>query len=170
MLMSVFRAVLLWIGCLGFVLDLMGQAPIPAPANPWAAANLNVLDKDTNGMFLDANPVYIRAIQTTFPDIRNPADLVGRNDFDFYPKELATQFRADDARVIAGGVPLEQVEDNQPIGGVRTRVHVTKIPLRNDEGTVEIPLGLRCRFRRGSIHSTWSRGSGSHRACGRSSL
>jgi branched-chain amino acid transport system substrate-binding protein len=140
MLMRLFRAFLLWIGCLRFVLDLMGQAPIPAPANPWAAANLNVLDKDTNGMFLGANPVYIRAIQTTFPDIRTAADLVGRNDFDFYPKDLATQFRADDARVIAGGLPLEQVEDNQPIGGVRTRVHVTKIPLRNDEGTI---VGLR---------------------------
>ncbi len=116
------------------------QVPIPTPANPWAATQLNVLDKDTNGTFLNANPVYVRSLQATFPEVHTAADLLGKNDFDFYPKDLATQFRADDARVIAGGLPLEQVEDNQPIGGVRTRVHVTKIPLRNDDGWI---VGLR---------------------------
>ena len=125
---------------LGWCVSAVAQVPIPPPANPWAAAQLNVLDKDTNGFFVNANPVYVRSLQTAFPEIRAAADLVGRNDFDFYPKELAMQFRADDAHVIAGGVPLEQVEDNQPIGGVRTRVHVTKIPLRNDEGRT---MGLR---------------------------
>ncbi len=125
---------------LGWILSSVAQIPIPPPANPWAAGQLNVLDKDTNGMFLNANPVYVRSLQAAFTEVRTAADLVGKNDFDFYPKDLATQFRADDARVIAGGVALEQVEDNQPIGGVRTRVHVTKIPLRNDEGRI---VGLR---------------------------
>lgn len=132
---------LIWgVIALGWIVSVAAQAPIPPPANAWAASQLNVLDKDTNGVFVNANPVYLRSLQAAFPGVRTLADLVGKNDFDFYPKDLAMMFRADDARVLAGGVPLEQVEDNQPIGGVRTRVHVTKIPLRNDNGRI---FGLR---------------------------
>jgi ABC-type proline/glycine betaine transport system substrate-binding protein/ABC-type branched-subunit amino acid transport system substrate-binding protein len=113
---------------------------IPAPANTWAASNLFVLDKDTNGVFLDANLRYVQSLQPLFPEIQSVTNLIGHDDFYFYPAALAEKFRADDQNVLAGGVPFTTVEANEPVGGVRTIVRVTKIPLRDEIGRV---IGLR---------------------------
>jgi branched-chain amino acid transport system substrate-binding protein len=116
------------------------QTIIPAPANPWAATYLYVLDKDTNSIFINANKLFLASIRPLFPEIQTVTNLIGKDDFYLYPADLANKFRADDARVLAGGVPFVTEEANQPVGGVRTTVRVTKIPLRDQSGAV---IGLR---------------------------
>ncbi len=113
---------------------------LPAPVNAWAAQNLYVLDKDTNGVYINANVVFVSSLTPAFPEIKSLADLIGRNDFYFYPADLANQFRADDHKVEAGVVPFSTVEVNEPLGGPRTVVHVTKMPLRDEAGII---IGLR---------------------------
>jgi hypothetical protein len=120
-----------------------GQTTIPAPANRWEAENVFVIDKNTRSEFINANDLYIRSLQTEFPDIRSVTNLIGRNDFAFYPEELAQKFREDDARVIASGIEFSTVEDNQLEGGQRHAVFVRKIPLRDEGGTI---IGLRITF------------------------
>jgi branched-chain amino acid transport system substrate-binding protein len=65
---------------------------------------------------------------------------MGHDDFYFYPGDLANKFRADDRKVMESGMPFTTVEANQPEGGVRTIVSVTKVPLRDEYGRV---IGLR---------------------------
>jgi len=113
---------------------------IPPPANAWAAEHLYVLEKDANGVFLDANARYVDSLKPLFPEIQSVTHLMGRDDFHFYPPELAEKFRADDERVRRGGEPLETVEINEPVGGVPTMVWVTKVPLRDETGAI---IGLR---------------------------
>ena len=117
-----------------------GQPAIPAPANAWAAHYLYVLDKDTNGVFLNANNLYWQSLQPLFPEIQSVTNLTGHDDFYFYPADLANKFRADDRKVLAGGVPLVTVEVNEPAGGPRTIVRVTKVPLRDENERI---IGLR---------------------------
>lgn len=123
-------------------LQMAGQdfPPIPPPANTWAAQNLYVLDKDTNGVFVNANSLFWQSLRPAFPEIQSVADLAGRDDYYFYPADLANQFRADDRRVLTAGVPLVTVEVNEPVGGPRTVVRVTKVPLRDSRDRI---IGLR---------------------------
>lgn len=124
--------------CLGTaVWEAAGATTIlPELTNVWEQAHLFILDKDTNSVFINANERFIDSLRADFPQIRTVADLIGKTDFDFYPADLANTYRADDQRVIAGGVPWEVVERYQPMGGAATFVFTSKTPLRDDAGRI----------------------------------
>jgi PAS domain S-box-containing protein len=66
---------------------------------------------------------------------KSEAEVLGKNDFDIYPKELAEGFYADDQKVIQTGQPVidreEYVIDEQ---GQKLWLLTTKVPLRDEEG------------------------------------
>ncbi|MCP4687212.1 MAG: PAS domain S-box protein [Desulfobacterales bacterium] len=69
-----------------------------------------------------------------------PEEMVGRCDLDFFPKEQAEAYRADDANVIASGQPL--VDRVEPVRGGNDRsfwVLTKKLPILDDDGR---PAGL----------------------------
>ncbi len=82
---------------------------------PWAAlaAERNLLRtlidnlpdyifaKDREDRFLISNLAHARAVLATTPE-----ELVGKTAFDFFPPELAAQYRADDEAVMQSGQPL----------------------------------------------------------------
>ena len=87
------------------------QTVIPEAANAWERAHVQIIDKDTNSVFLNANPLFLSSVGSVFPEIRSVTNLIGRDDFAFYPLDLAEKFRADDARVIASGQEFSTVEE-----------------------------------------------------------
>jgi tripartite-type tricarboxylate transporter receptor subunit TctC len=117
-----------------------GQTTLPVFDTPWLQANAITIDKDTNSVFLNANELFLASLRRSFPTIKTVTNLIGRDDFYFYPPDLAEKFGADDRRVMDSGIALVTVEDNQPLGGVRTSSQVTKRPLRRPDGTI---YGLR---------------------------
>jgi len=119
-----------------YLIPAPNQTVIPEPANAWERAHVQIIDKDTNSVFLNANPLFLSSVGSVFPEIRSVTNLIGRDDFAFYPLDLAEKFRADDARVIASGQEFSTVEENQLEGGIRTRVFVRKTPLRDSKGTI----------------------------------
>lgn len=106
------------------------QTVIPPPRNAHEAATVIVIDKDTNSTFINANDLYIRSLQAAYPEIQSVTNLIGKNDYAFYPEDLAEKYRADDARVLATGRPFVTIEGNE-VGGVRRFFHVRKEPLRD---------------------------------------
>ncbi|MFM1768288.1 MAG: Signal transduction histidine-protein kinase BarA [Verrucomicrobiota bacterium] len=118
------------------------QTLIPPPANRWEAEHLFILDKDTNSTFINANDLYLRSLQPAFPEIQSITNFIGRNDYAFYPEDLANKYREDDARVMASGVPLETIEEYTQ-DGVRGYVFTSKTPLRNAAGVI---FGLHIEF------------------------
>ena len=87
--------------------------------------------KDLDGRFLAANPATARQVGAP-----NVAALIGKTDFDFHPKDIARQFRADEERVLMAGKP-ETIE--QPLirdGGSRGWLSTLKSPLRDRSGTM----------------------------------
>ncbi|HWW03644.1 MAG TPA: SpoIIE family protein phosphatase [Candidatus Acidoferrum sp.] len=70
-------------------------------------------------------------------------EIVGKTDFDFFPKELAGKYQRDDRRVLETGQPYETVEEHQPPGGGKIYVQVVKTPLREPGGGI---LGLQGIF------------------------
>jgi methyl-accepting chemotaxis protein len=94
--------------------------------------------KDVNGRFLLANIAEARIMGA-----KSPSDLLGKNDFDFHSRELATRYHEDEQAVIRSGKPLlaREEECRHPAGNL-VRLETTKIPLRDTAGTVTGLVGI----------------------------
>jgi PAS domain S-box-containing protein len=85
--------------------------------------------KDLAGRYLLVNREY----ETLF-GIANK-ELIGRTDFDIFPREFAEKFREVDARVVATGQILDVEETAPHPDGPHTYIS-SKFPLRDDRGQV----------------------------------
>ncbi|HLP76355.1 MAG TPA: SpoIIE family protein phosphatase, partial [Candidatus Paceibacterota bacterium] len=83
----------------------------------------HVFRKDLQGRFTFANQQYCKHYNCTLDQI------LGKTDFDFFPTELAEQYRRDDWRVMETGQTFEIVEEHHPIGQKKRIVQVVKTPL-----------------------------------------
>jgi sigma-B regulation protein RsbU (phosphoserine phosphatase) len=90
----------------------------------------NVFRKDLQGRFTFANQQYCRHYGAPLEEI------LGKTDFDFFPKELAEKYQVDDQRVMATGKTFEIVEEHHPLGQEKTFVQVVKTPLYGKDGTI----------------------------------
>ncbi len=57
--------------------------------------------KDTESRFINGNLTVAQLMGATSVD-----ELIGKTDFDFFPKELATQYFADEQAIIKTGQPF----------------------------------------------------------------
>ena len=93
------------------------------------------LHKDRESTYISCNDLFAR-------DLGIPAaDVAGKTDFDFFPRELAEKYRADDRLVIETGREIEVEEDYVEDGNSRT-VLTRKVPLLDDNGEVRGVIGV----------------------------
>jgi PAS domain S-box-containing protein len=87
--------------------------------------------KDLAGRFIVANQATGELMKSG-----SARNLVGRTDFDFYPKKLAAGFREDDLAVIQSGEPgrFDQLFDFG--NGQRGWLSTLKVPMRNAKGEI----------------------------------
>jgi len=91
---------------------------------------MNVFRKDLEGKFTFSNKLFCETL-------RRPLEqIIGMTDHDFFPKELAEKYRADDAKVAQTGETFEDVEEHQKPNGEKIYVQVFKTPVRNFRGEV----------------------------------
>ncbi|HLT40089.1 MAG TPA: PAS domain-containing protein [Enhygromyxa sp.] len=67
--------------------------------------------------------------------------VLGKTDFDLFPRETAERVRADDRRVVESGEPLVVEGVTQFPSGLRTFL-TTKFPIRDDQGHIYAVCGL----------------------------
>jgi len=75
--------------------------------------------------------------------VQSEAEILGKDDFKFYPKELAEEFLADDQLVLRTGQPLLDREEyifNEK--GQKRWLLTSKLPLRDSEGRIIGLLGI----------------------------
>jgi phosphoserine phosphatase RsbU/P len=97
----------------------------------------NVFRKDLLGRFTFANQQYLKPYKCKLEDI------LGKTDFDFFPKELAEKYEKDDRRVMETGQSYEIIEEHQPVGQEKIIVQVVKTPLYSADGKI---IGLQGIF------------------------
>ncbi len=90
----------------------------------------NVLRKDREGRFTFANTNFCKTLGKPLDEV------LGRTDFDFYPKELAEKYRQDDRRVVETGKTFEAVEEHRTPDGRTMFVEVAKTPVHDSKGEV----------------------------------
>ncbi len=93
--------------------------------------------KDINCKFLLANDACCHGMGT------DRVAVVGKDDFDFFSKELAQQFFDDEQKVMRSGEPLlNREEETVYYDGRRCHVLTTKVPLRDASGKVIGIMGI----------------------------
>lgn len=91
--------------------------------------------KNTESVYVSCNANYAEDLGIT------PEEIVGKTDFEFYPKELAEKYRADDRRVIDSG-RAEEIEERYVQRGEQRRIQTVKTPIEDDSGKVVGILGI----------------------------
>ncbi len=94
-------------------------------------------------IFLKDPDLRFRAVNNKFCAARNctEAEVIGKTDFDFFPREMAEKYRADDKVVLTEGRALQIVEQNLYHGHCRT-VRVFKTPVKDEHGHITGVLGI----------------------------
>lgn len=106
----------------------------------WSQSLLENLDqaiffKDRDCRFIQVNRRVCEALG------KQESEILGKSDFDFFPRDLAEKYRADDLRVIEKGEQLETEEETLIEGQMRT-VRVSKTPIRDAQGGICGVLGI----------------------------
>ncbi len=70
-------------------------------------------------------------------------ELIGKNDYDFFPREEADFFAAKDRQVLEGGKLIDIPEETILTRNNETRfLHTKKMPIMDESGTVQYLLGI----------------------------
>lgn len=97
----------------------------------------SIFIKDLNSKFLMANNWVVK-----FMKVETPQDLIGKSDFDFYPKALAQEFYDDEQEIINTRIPIinkhEKIKRNNKTYWYST----TKVPYFNVHGEVQGIIGI----------------------------
>ncbi|SHF09803.1 PAS domain S-box-containing protein [Mariniphaga anaerophila] len=73
--------------------------------------------------------------------VSSPEELIGKTDFDIYPREAAEKYFKDDQLVIEQGIPVINREEELP-GEPKRWILTTKVPLRDVNGQVIGLVGI----------------------------
>jgi two-component system sensor histidine kinase/response regulator len=97
---------------------------------------VHLIRKDMAGQFTFANKLFCEISGHALEEI------IGKTDYDLYPKELADKYRNDDLTALKTGQSLETIEENEAEHG-RIYARVIKSPIFTSDGD---PLGVQIVF------------------------
>jgi PAS domain S-box-containing protein len=94
-----------------------------------------VFIKDLNSNYVFCNSVYARDLGI------EPTQIVGKDDFAFFARELAEGYRADDRQVMIDG-KTRVLDERYTVAGDEQWIHTVKVPYRDEQGEIIGVLGL----------------------------
>ncbi|MDZ7412966.1 MAG: PAS domain S-box protein [candidate division KSB1 bacterium] len=98
-----------------------------------------------NIYFKDAESRFIRVSKSLLEKfgVQDPAQVLGKTDFDFFTEEHARQAYEDEQTIMRTGKPIVGSEEKEtwPDGSV-TWVRTSKLPLRDEEGHIVGTFGI----------------------------
>lgn len=128
---------------LGFSIDITERRKMESALRESEARLHSILDnspaiifvKDLEGRYLLANREHARLVGI------DSAQIVGKTDYDCFPKESADSYRENDLQVLAGDSAIEFEEYAPQDDGLHTYLSV-KFPLRNVDGVPYAVCGI----------------------------
>ena len=94
----------------------------------------NIFVKDINSTYLFANDAYAALVGI------ESSSIIGKNDLDFFPKEIAEKYRADDANLVKNKKAID-ITESIIVDGNHKIVRTIKKPLYLDGEVIAI-LGI----------------------------
>ncbi len=93
--------------------------------------------KDTAGRKLLVNPADLKNLHC-----KTEAEAINKTDFDFFPKDMAEKFWADDQKVIQGQPVIDREEYVLNDAGEKRWLLTSKLPLRDQNGKIVGLVGI----------------------------
>jgi PAS domain S-box-containing protein len=93
--------------------------------------------KDTTGRKTVTNPADLKVLGCT-----KEAEAIGKNDFDFFPEDIAEKFWADDQKVLQGQPVIDREEYFLDEADQKCWLLTSKLPLRDQNGKVIGLVGI----------------------------
>ncbi|PKN61329.1 MAG: hypothetical protein CVU57_29945 [Deltaproteobacteria bacterium HGW-Deltaproteobacteria-15] len=94
-----------------------------------------VFIKDLNSVYVWCNARYAQDLGIS------PDQIVGKDDFAFYPEELADGYRSDDRAVMTSGTRRD-IEEKYRLAGEERWVQTVKVPYHDDHGQIAGIVGM----------------------------
>jgi PAS domain S-box-containing protein len=93
--------------------------------------------KDRDGRLIMVNHAHAKGLGLL------PSEVVGKTDYDFFPRKRAEKMTQDDLQVMTTGKPIiDKIERATRADGIDNYVSTTKIPRYNDEGKIIGLIGI----------------------------
>lgn len=94
--------------------------------------------KDAEGRKVIANKADIENC-----GLKTAEELIGKNDFDIFPPDIAEQFWQDDLRVLRDGeIVIDRLEKLTNVNGKSKWLYTSKIPLKDENGKIIGLVGI----------------------------
>ncbi len=93
---------------------------------------LNVYAKNRSGIFIFANAFYCKSVG------KDHSEILGKDDFQIHPRELAEKYLADDKRIMESQQTESIEEAWSSIGGKLNYIQVIKSPLYDNQQQKEV--------------------------------
>ena len=94
--------------------------------------------KDTESKFIRVNQAFASAI-----GFQSPNEVIGKTDFDLFPKEQAEVSYADELEILKSGEPrINRIEKVKNSDGSIIWLSTTKIPVKDQRGTITGTIGI----------------------------
>jgi PAS domain S-box-containing protein len=94
-----------------------------------------IFHKDRHSTYVSCNENYARDLGIT------PDQIIGKTDYDFFPKKIAEQYIKADRRIIASG-NITDLEEKYIVDGQEEWVQTIKTPIKDSEANVTGVLGV----------------------------
>lgn len=134
------------IGFVGIGRDITAQKRVEEALQQERILLRTVIDNLPDGIY--AKDRNCRKTLSNLADLHNvgvqsESEVLGKDDFDLYPKEVAEKFSADDRTVIQLGQPvLNREEYLLSMDGHERWLLTSKVPLRDEKGTIVGLVGV----------------------------
>jgi PAS domain S-box-containing protein len=134
------------IGIVGTYEDITVQKQIEEKLHHERILLRTLIDNIPDAVFV--KDIKCRKTIANLADLKNlgkksEEEVTGKTDFDFFPKEVAEKFYADDKSVITNGKPiLDREEFFIDSEGKKVWLLTSKLPLKNYEGDIVGILGI----------------------------
>jgi PAS domain S-box-containing protein len=84
--------------------------------------------------YKDIESVYILCNESYAKDLNiEPSEIIGKTDYEFYPKELAEKYRTDDKKIMDSG-KISEIEEKYIADGKEMTVNTLKAPILDESG------------------------------------
>jgi PAS domain S-box-containing protein len=134
-----------FVGTFGTVLDITENARLRQLIEDERRLLLTLIENLPDGVYMkDCEGRFIVANRSVAQMMGAPSwrDLIGRTDRDFYPKELADAYYADEQVVIREGRGIINREEPRDAGEARQNILTTKVPLTDAVGHITGLVGI----------------------------
>jgi two-component system, cell cycle sensor histidine kinase and response regulator CckA len=94
-----------------------------------------IFSKDRHSVYISCNENYARDLGI------KAEEIIGKTDYNFYPKEFAEKYRSDDKNVMDSG-ETKSFEEQYMQGNAKAWIYTVKTPIRDKEGKIAGILGV----------------------------